>query len=147
MVLLDKNSEPQPIYDFEATVIIIQQATTIKPNYQAVVHCGVIRQAAKVLDCENASMRVNDNGVIKFRFMYRPEFIKEGSTILFREGRTKGFGVITKVYLPNKGQNPNLPVGGGRKQQHSQHQKKPGAKYQQQNTANQSAAASSTTKK
>ena len=68
-----------------------------------------------MLDCENATMRVNDNGVIKFRFMYRPEFIKEGSTILFREGRTKGFGVISKVYRAQKGQNPNLPAGGVRK--------------------------------
>jgi len=33
MVLLDKEAQPMPIYDFEATVIIIQQATTIKPNY------------------------------------------------------------------------------------------------------------------
>ena len=32
--------------------------------------------------------------------MYRPEFVKEGSTILFREGRTKGLGVISRVYLP-----------------------------------------------
>jgi len=54
-------------------------------------------------------MRLGDKGVIKFRFMYRPEFIKEGSTIIFREGRTKGFGVITRVYLPKKdGTNPNL---------------------------------------
>jgi len=68
-----------------------------------VVHCGVIRQAAKVMEIENVCMRVNDKGIIKFRFMYRPEFIKEGSTILFREGRTKGFGVITKVHLPKAG--------------------------------------------
>lgn len=32
--------------------------------------------------------------------MYRPEFVKEGTTILFREGRTKGLGVITRVFLP-----------------------------------------------
>jgi GTPase len=29
--------------------------------------------------------------------MYRPEFLKEGQTILFREGKTKGLGIITKV--------------------------------------------------
>jgi hypothetical protein len=63
-------------------------------------------------------MRVNDRGVIKFRFMYRPEFIKEGSTIIFREGRTKGFGVITRVVLPTKDQNPNLTQTGGRKHGH-----------------------------
>ena len=49
-------------------------------------------------------MRLQDKGTIKFRFMYRPEFLKEGTTILFREGRTKGLGVITKVFLPSKDQ-------------------------------------------
>ena len=111
-----------------------------------------------MMECQNASMRVNDRGIIKFRFMYRPEFIKEGSTILFREGRTKGFGVITKVHLPKKGQNPNIPAGGGRKHNHGQgSSKKPGAKYgatqgqqqnksaaDQSNTASKSAAASTT---
>jgi len=43
MILIDKDAEPQPIYDFEAEVVILNNATTIKPNYQAVIHCGVIR--------------------------------------------------------------------------------------------------------
>jgi GTPase len=43
MILVDKNSNPQSVYDFEAEVIILHHATTIKPNYQAVIHCGVIR--------------------------------------------------------------------------------------------------------
>jgi hypothetical protein len=29
--------------------------------------------------------------------MYRPEFLKLGTTILFREGRTKGLGVVSRV--------------------------------------------------
>ena len=43
MILIDKDAQPQPIYDFEAEVVILNNATTIKPNYQAVIHCGVIR--------------------------------------------------------------------------------------------------------
>ena len=49
MVLVDKQAQPQPIYDFEAEVVILHHATSIRSNYQAVVHCGVIRQAAKVV--------------------------------------------------------------------------------------------------
>ena len=45
-------------------------------------------------------MRSQDMGVIRFRFMYRPEYVKKGTTILFREGRTKGLGVITRVFQP-----------------------------------------------
>ena len=51
-------------------------------------------------------MRLQDKGTIRFRFMHRPEFLKEGTTILFREGRTKGLGVITKIHLPSK----DMPV-------------------------------------
>ena len=43
MILLDKSVNPQAIHDFEAEVKILHHATTIKQNYQAVIHCGVIR--------------------------------------------------------------------------------------------------------
>jgi GTPase len=42
-------------------------------------------------------LRTGDKGHIKFRFMYRPEYLKVGTTILFREGRTKGLGVVSSV--------------------------------------------------
>ena len=43
MIMLDKDIKPESIYNFEAEVKILHHATTIKPNYQAVIHCGVIR--------------------------------------------------------------------------------------------------------
>lgn len=43
-------------------------------------------------------MRTGDKGFIKFRFMYRPEYLKIGTTILFREGRTKGLGVVSRIF-------------------------------------------------
>ena len=43
-------------------------------------------------------MRTGDKGFIKFRFMYRPEYLKVGTTILFREGRTKGLGVVSRIF-------------------------------------------------
>ena len=43
MILLDKAVAPIAIQNFEAEVKILHHATTIKPNYQAVIHCGVIR--------------------------------------------------------------------------------------------------------
>ena len=97
MILIDKNTSPQIIYDFEAEVIILHHATTIKPNYQAVIHCGVIRQAAKVVEMNKDLLRTGDKGHIKFRFMYRPEYLKVGTTILFREGKTKGLGIVSSV--------------------------------------------------
>ncbi len=107
MILVDKNVQPQSIYDFEAEVIILHHATTINVNYQAVIHCGVIRQAAKVVDMNKDLMRTGDKGHIKFRFMYRPEYLKPGTTILFREGRTKGLGVVSSV-TPPPGMKPQV---------------------------------------
>lgn len=98
MILLDKNVTPQSIWEFEAEVVILHHATTIQKNYQAVIHCGVIRQAAKVLEMNKDLLRTNDKGHIRFKFMYRPEYLKPGTTILFREGRTKGLGVVSAVY-------------------------------------------------
>jgi GTPase len=98
MIMLDKSIAPKSLHDFEAEVVILHHATTIKPNYQAVIHCGVIRQCAQVLGMNRDLMRTGDKGFIKFRFMYRPEYLKVGTTILFREGRTKGLGVVSRVF-------------------------------------------------
>lgn len=40
---------PKAIREFEASVVILHHSTTISPRYQAVVHCGVIRQAAEIV--------------------------------------------------------------------------------------------------
>jgi GTPase len=36
---------------------------------------------------------------VKFRFLFRAEFIEKGSTILLRDGRTKILGVITDILI------------------------------------------------
>ena len=33
MILVDKDAEPQSVFDFEAEVTILHQAALIKPNY------------------------------------------------------------------------------------------------------------------
>ena len=42
-------------------------------------------------------LRTNDKGVVRFRFMYAPEYLKIGLTVLLREGRTKILGSIVKL--------------------------------------------------
>ena len=55
-------------------------------------------------------MRTGDTGYIKFRFMYRPEYLKVGTTILFREGRTKGLGVVSRIFDENSPEVSNGPM-------------------------------------
>lgn len=58
------------------------------------VHCGGVRQTAKIVNMDKSILRTGDRAVVRFRFMQYPEYIKLGSKVLFREGRTKGLGKI-----------------------------------------------------
>jgi GTPase len=97
MILLDKESKYKPVWEFDAEVIILHHATTIKPKYQAVIHTGVVRQTAKVLSINSDLLRTGDRGLIRFRFLQCPEYLHEGDTILFREGRTRGIGHVKNL--------------------------------------------------
>lgn len=105
MVILDKSSDFKVARQFEAEVIILHHATTIKPKYQAVVHSGVVRQTAQVVSIKSKDgeekdlLRTGDRGIVLFKFINSPEYIHMGANILFREGRTRGLGQITKLYL------------------------------------------------
>jgi GTPase len=46
---------PKAVREFEASVVILHHSTTISPHYQAVVHCGVVRQAAEIVSIKNAN--------------------------------------------------------------------------------------------
>lgn len=48
MVLLDPSLKPASCREFEAEILVLYHSTTISTNYQAVVHCGVAQQTAKV---------------------------------------------------------------------------------------------------
>ena len=43
-------------------------------------------------------LRTGDKDVLKFKFCYSNEFLKNGSLLLLREGRTKILGVVSKVF-------------------------------------------------
>lgn len=98
MVLLDKNMEHKASWEFEAEVMILHHATTIKEKYQSVIHCGVIRQTAQVISMSKDLLRTGDKGVIRFRFIKSPEYLHLGTSILFREGRTRGLGQISNIF-------------------------------------------------
>ena len=97
MVILDKDSNCKAVMEFDADVVILHHATTIKPKYQAVIHTGVVRQTAQVISMTSELLRTGDKGTVRFRFIRSPEYLHEGASILFREGRTRGLGQISKL--------------------------------------------------
>lgn len=99
MVVVDNQGKPEPVIQFEAEMQVLHHSTTIKPHYEGVLHCGTIQQTV-ILDeiyGNEQVLRNEDRGLVKFTFKYRPEFVKEGETILLREGKTKIIGTITKI--------------------------------------------------
>jgi GTPase len=87
-------------------------------RYTPVVHALNIRQAAQIISMhKDTTSNTNDNNnnssigsetdtgiksgeraVCRFRFMHYAEFIQPGTTIVLREGRTRGFGRVTAVH-------------------------------------------------
>ncbi len=107
MVLNNSDNLRCAYREFLADVIILHHPTTIRENYQPVVHCGSISQSATICNIKNiVSDRVlddqkclmtGDKSEIRFMFTNRPEYITIGSRLIFREGKAKGIGRITKV--------------------------------------------------
>ena len=97
MVIIDPTIKPNPVIEFDADVVILHHSTTIKEGYQAVMHAGVVRQAVKIVSMENELLRTGEKSIVRFRFLYNAEFLKNGMTVLLREGRTKILGMITNI--------------------------------------------------
>lgn len=130
MVLVDEKVKPRASWEFDADIAILTHSTTIQPSYQAVIHCEIIRQAARVIAMDTERLRSGDRAIVRFRFLQvrclprmhppdqracpsppvptltilggvlpqRPEYLNAGSRFVFREGKTKGIGVITSVH-------------------------------------------------
>merc|ERR1739842_288526 len=101
MVMIHAALEPQCCYEFEGEILVLHHPTTISPKYQAMVHCGSIRQTASS-SSSSECLRTGDKAQVLFRFVKYPEFLKEGQRLVFREGRTKAVGNVNKVlpYTP-----------------------------------------------
>lgn len=96
MVLVAKEVKPKACYEFDAEVLVLFHSTTISTRYQAMTHCGNVRQTAGIINMDKEVLRTGDRSKVRFRFIKQPEYIKAGTRILFREGRTKGVGKVLK---------------------------------------------------
>jgi elongation factor 1-alpha len=96
---------------FKAEITILNHSTTISNNYQPVVHCGLVRQAARIKIIENLTkdnkkknenkLRTGNKAIVEFNFSFKSEYIEEGTTFFFRDGNTKGYGIILEIYPIN----------------------------------------------
>ena len=84
---------------FKAKITILNHSTTISNNYQPIIHCGLVRQAARIniIDNKSLKLRTGDQATVEFTFCYRSEYIEENTTFFFRDGNTKGYGTIIEL--------------------------------------------------
>jgi GTPase len=106
MVLVAEAVKPEASWEFDADIAILTHSTTIQPRYQAVIHCEIVRQSARVVAMDKRRLRSGDRSTVRFRFMNHPEYLVPGSRFVFREGRTKGIGVIVAT---NAAPEPTMP--------------------------------------
>lgn len=139
MVMVSPELKPHACWEFEGEILVLHHPTTISSRYQAMVHCGSIRQTASILTMSKECLRTGDKAHVKFRFIKHPEYIRPGQRMVFREGRTKAVGNVLKPIInsvpvqhrpkPNKmqargqqNQNPNVQAAASKDHHHHQHQ-------------------------
>jgi GTPase len=86
------------VREFDAKIKILHNPSTITKKYQPTINCEGISQSAQIINMDKEYLRSYDEANVRFKFMYKPEFIECGSLFLFREGLTKGVGKIINVY-------------------------------------------------
>ncbi|PHH65624.1 hypothetical protein CDD82_1653 [Ophiocordyceps australis] len=104
----DGQAPPRVHREFVAEVLILSHATTIKTRYQAMLHVGPVSQTCAIIDIDRELIRTGDRALVAFRFVQRPEYLVPGDRLLFREGRTKGLGIVKSL-----GYRADEPLGAG----------------------------------
>jgi GTPase len=100
---------PRVEMEFVAEVLILSHATTIKTNYQAMLHVGPVAQTCAIVAMDRELIRTGDRATVVFKFLMRPEYVQPGDRILFRDGRTKGLGIVKEIGY--KGPRPLMEGG------------------------------------
>jgi len=110
---------PSSTREFEAEICVLKgEGTTIRRSYQAYVHILNVRQSAyaKKIEIVNHNaigvpsthtalygedneivLRPGSRAKVRFQFAQRPEYVRPGMRMLFRDGRVRGVGLVTSI--------------------------------------------------
>lgn len=120
MVVVQEN--PTSTKEFDAEICVLKgDATTIRKSYQAYVHILNVRQSAfaRTIELVNHNacglppshgaatdaeehggivLRPGSRAKVRFEFAKRPEYIRPGMRMIFRDGRVRGVGIVTSIH-------------------------------------------------
>ncbi|HMK54373.1 MAG TPA: GTP-binding protein [Methanobacteriaceae archaeon] len=97
MIICHPDYEPQAVREFEAEVAILVHPTTISEGYECITHIETLAETTWFQPLEQDYLSAGDTGKILMKFKYRPCAIRKGQKLIFREGRSKGVGTVTRV--------------------------------------------------
>jgi elongation factor 1-alpha len=96
MVLVPREADPTPVREFEAEVMVLNHPTRVDAGYEPVVHLETVSEAA-TFHPEGGQLLPGDTGSTRVRFKFSPYLVEPGQRFVFREGRSKGVGTVTRV--------------------------------------------------
>nr|WP_230972259.1 GTPBP1 family GTP-binding protein [Archaeoglobus neptunius] len=97
-MVLSKN-ELNAVWEFDADVYVFTHPTLISAGYEPVMHVETISETVTFVEIDGDYLKSGDRGKVRMRFKYRPHYVYEGQKFIFREGRSKGMGEITKIFV------------------------------------------------
>ncbi len=97
MILCDKFIKPRAVKSIEAEVVVLNHPTRIASGYEPILHTNTVSSTVKLKLLDKKYLKAGDAGNVQMVFRYRPQFVREGDRFVFREGKTKGIGTITKI--------------------------------------------------
>jgi len=107
MIIVSENITKNICYQFKCNIKVLNHSTTISRRYSPVIHCGTVRQTARIILDELQTLKMGDKAEVSFRFVDRPEFMEVGAKFFFREGTTRGVGDVLEVLSIDEDPNPN----------------------------------------
>ncbi|MEF8821217.1 MAG: GTP-binding protein [Halovenus sp.] len=96
MVLVPRASDPRPVREFEAEIMVLNHPTHIGDGYEPVIHLETISEAATIHP-DDGHLLPGDGGSARVRFKFRSYLIEDGQRFVFREGQSKGVGTVTDI--------------------------------------------------
>ncbi|WKY12143.1 hypothetical protein Q1695_003601 [Nippostrongylus brasiliensis] len=98
MVLMSASVKPTCCRRFTASLFLLSHSTRhLCTGFQATVYIGSVRQTAAVVDIDRPSLEQGKWATVMFQLMGGPEYIRAGTPLIFRQGKTKGMGEVMEV--------------------------------------------------
>jgi len=97
MILCDNELQPKAVKSLDAEILVLHHPTRIASGYEPVYHGQTVAASIKFELLDKDYLKGGETGKVRMTFRYKSQFVQEGDRFVFREGKTKGIGTVTKI--------------------------------------------------